>query len=162
MRASIGFAIAISLAAEPTGSGGTWRWPTDNPRSIIRPFIAPATPYSRGHRGIDVLAVSGVIYAPADGVVRFAGTVVDRPVLSITHGSGVVSSFEPVVSTLRAGQAVSRGQQVGVAIAGHCSALCVHVGVRVNGQYVSPLNYFGNVPRSVLRPTRRRVQPMRR
>lgn len=162
MRASIGFAMAVLLVAEPSGSGGTWRWPTDNPRSIVRPFIAPATPYSRGHRGIDVLTVSRVIYAPADGIVHFAGTVVDRPVLSINHGSGIVSSFEPVVSILRAGQSVSRGQQVGTAIAGHCSVTCVHVGVRVNGQYVSPLNYFANLPRSVLRPTRRRVQPMRR
>lgn len=133
--------------------GGWWDWPTDGPHEIIRPYIAPATAYGPGHRGID-LASGGTLLAPADGVVSFSGWVVDRGVLSISHGGGVVSSYEPVTTSLVAGDTVHRGQQIGIVEPGHCSRLCLHLGVRLNGEYVSPLLYLGGVPRSVLLPTR--------
>ena len=89
----------------PAASGeGTWRWPVDPPRSIARPFIPPPTPYAAGHRGIDIRAPAGTLYAPESGVVHFAGVVVDRPVLSIDHGGGVISSYEPVETTLVEGR----------------------------------------------------------
>ena len=45
------------------------------------------------------------------------------------------------------------GAVIGTAGAGgHCSGSCVHVGVRVDGQYVSPLLFFGGVPPAVLLP----------
>ncbi len=86
--------------------------------------------------------------------MHFAGFVVDRPVLSIRHGDGVISSYEPVVAVVAAGETVSRGQLVGTVLPGHCSELCLHLGVRVHGQYVSPLNWLGGIPPSVLLPTR--------
>ena len=122
----------------------------------MRPFIAPETPYAAGHRGIDVAAPEGAeVRSPADGVIHFSGFVVDRPVLSIDHGGGLVSSFEPVVSELAAGTIVHRGDRIGAVQSGHCGAPCLHLGVRLHGQYVSPLRYLGGIPYSVLLPTRR-------
>ena len=140
---------ASSTAAVPQ-----WSWPLPAPHAIVRQFIAPATPYAPGHRGIDVRAVGSTAFAPASGTVHFAGTVVDRPVISINHGGGVLSSFEPVQSTLSAGDRVRRGDAIGTLLPGHCSRPCLHFGMRVDGQYVNPLLFVGGLERSVLLPTR--------
>ena len=132
-----------------------WDWPVAAPHPVVRPFLAPPTPYGAGHRGVDIGAASAVIRAPADGVVHFAGVVVDRPVLSISHAGGLISSFEPVASTLRKGDPVSRGDIIGTVEPGHCASRCVHFGVRLDGEYVSPLLLLGGVPRAVLLPTRK-------
>jgi murein DD-endopeptidase MepM/ murein hydrolase activator NlpD len=86
--------------------------------------------------------------------VSFAGVVVDRGVLSIDHGGGVVSSYEPVTTELEAGDPVHAGEAVATIDRGHCADACVHMGVRVDGEYVSPMLYLGGVPRAVLLPTR--------
>ena len=148
------FAGAPALAAAAQALGVQWRWPVDASRSIVRPFIAPETPYSAGHRGIDIRAPDGIVYAPASGVVHFAGFVVDRPVLSIRHPGGLLSSFEPVSTSLVEGDLIAGGALIGTVLPGHCSELCLHFGVRLDGEYVSPLNYLGGIPRSVLLPTR--------
>src|SRR5690606_31996405 len=123
---------------------------------IVRPFVAPATPYASGHRGIDIRGTAGAaVVAPADGVVHFSGFVVDRPVLSIRHPGGLISSYEPVTSELVAGTVVHRGDTIGALQSGHGGAPCLHFGVRLHGDYVSPLLYLGGIPRSVLLPTRR-------
>jgi murein DD-endopeptidase MepM/ murein hydrolase activator NlpD len=125
----------------------------DGSHAVVRPYVAPSSDYGAGHRGIDL--ISGTeLRAPADGVVHFAGVVVDRGVLSIDHGGGVLSSYEPVTTTLEAGDIVHRGEVIGEIQPGHCAHLCLHLGVRVDGEYVSPLNYLGGVPRAVLLPTR--------
>jgi murein DD-endopeptidase MepM/ murein hydrolase activator NlpD len=151
--AALAFAVTLGLGAAPV-ERGDWFWPVAPPRSVARPFIAPTTEYGPGHRGIDVRASTPTLFAPADGIVHFAGVVVSRPVLSIRHGASVISSFEPVVALVAAGDAVSRGQPIGTIVAGHCATPCVHVGVRVDGEYVSPLAWFGGIPRSILLPTR--------
>lgn len=152
--ASLALALGSLHPLTPGEAAGDWRWPVDPPRAILRPYLAPATPYSSGHRGIDIAAPTGVLYAPEAGVVHFAGVVVDRPVLSLRHGDGVISSFEPVIAAVAEGDRVERGQPIGSVVPGHCSVLCVHVGVRVDGQYRSPLAWFGAIPPSVLLPTR--------
>ena len=130
-----------------------WAWPVAPPHPIVRPYLAPATAFAAGHRGIDVAAAGGAtVYAPDDGVVHFAGVVVDRPVLSIDHGGGVLSSYEPVTTDLVDGDAVRRGQAIGALEAGHCASPCLHFGVRVDGAYVSPLLFLGGQPRAVLLP----------
>ncbi|MHB1173403.1 MAG: M23 family metallopeptidase [Lacisediminihabitans sp.] len=148
-------AARLSAAQPAAGAAPSWSWPIDPPRVIVRPFIAPETPYSAGHRGIDLAAAAGTtIYAPADGVIHFSGVVVDRPVLSIQHAGSLISSFEPVQSLLAEGTTVRRGDPVGTVAPGHCASGCLHFGVRLHGEYVSPLNYLGGIPRSVLLPTR--------
>lgn len=139
-------------AAHSPASG--WSWPIEPPRMVVGPYVAPATPYGAGHRGIDLRSSAGAaVYAPADGVVYFAGVVVDRPVLSLRHSGGLMSSFEPVDSTLVPGAIVHRGDRIGTLLPGHCTSPCLHFGVRLYGQYVSPLKYLGGIPRSVLLPT---------
>lgn len=159
--------VAVSPTASATtvhtveGAASNWRWPVDGPRVLVRPYIAPATPYVAGHRGIDIRVAGDAdwaVFAPADGIVHFAGVVVDRPVLSIRHANGLSSSFEPVTALVAAGASIRRGQLVGMLSepsgASHCSVPCLHFGVRRHGEYLSPLNYLGGIPHSVLLPTR--------
>jgi murein DD-endopeptidase MepM/ murein hydrolase activator NlpD len=150
--------VSVGVAPDLTTASATqrWDWPTGGARVILRPFTAPATRYGAGHRGIDIEA-SGPLVAPADGVVHFSGTVVDRAVLSITHTDGYLSSYEPVTTTLVRGDTVRRGQVIGeISAPGstHCRSPCLHFGVRLHGEYLSPLMLLGEVPRSVLLPTR--------
>ena len=131
-----------------------WLWPAPAPIRVVSPFRAPPTPYTSGHRGIDVVVEQGaVIVAPAAGVVSFAGRVVDRGVVAIDHGDGVVSAIEPVDTLVAVGTIVVAGDPIGVAASGgHCAAACAHFGVRVDGEYVSPFLFLGGLPRAVLLP----------
>ncbi len=121
---------------------------------MVGPFEAPASRYAAGHRGIDLVAGEGhPVRSPADGVVTFVGRVVDRPVLSIQHGEDLISSFEPVTATVSEGDRVLAGQVVGIVATGsHCTARCVHFGVRRHGQYISPMLFLGGLARAVLLP----------
>jgi murein DD-endopeptidase MepM/ murein hydrolase activator NlpD len=141
-------------APRPAAPGDAWVWPLPEPHTVTRPFEAPQTQYSAGHRGIDIAAAAGTrVYAAAAGVVSFAGVVAGRPLLSIAHPGELVSSIEPVQALVANGEHVSAGQQVGmVAVGGHCSNACLHLGVRLHGQYVSPLLVLGGISRAVLLP----------
>lgn len=99
---------------------------------IVHSFIPPQMPWSAAHRGLDLRSATQQIMAPAAGEVTFVGTVVDRPVITIRHANGLLSSFEPVESDLQAGDTVSQGQQLGELSKGvsHCEVQCVHWGVR--------------------------------
>lgn len=156
--ARLGSAPARVAAEAPVDTKQTaprWSWPVPAPR-VVAAYAAPASRYTAGHRGIDLTAAPGdSVTAPADATVHFAGIVVDRPVLTLDHGDGVLSSFEPLSAAagLTAGQPVARGAPLGAVGEGaHCSGTCLHVGVRIDGEYVSPLLYFDRVPRSVLLP----------
>ena len=140
--------------AEAAERAAVWAWPVDGARIVLRPFVAPATPYGPGHRGVDLAADAAEVLAPAAGSIRFAGTVAGRPVLTIDHGGGVVSSWEPVDSPLTAGEPVAVGQPVGVIRDGHCVRRCVHLGVRLDGAYANPLRWLGGAVWPVLLPTR--------
>jgi murein DD-endopeptidase MepM/ murein hydrolase activator NlpD len=151
-----GPAPTAGRAATDAGSDDSpaWLWPVVPPRQIQRGFEAPPTPYSAGHRGVDLAATTGgPVVAGADGVVSFAGVVVDRPVLSVRHDRGLVSSIEPVSTTLVAGDVVRAGDTVGVvASGGHCDGRCVHFGVRLYGEYVNPMAVLAALERAVLLP----------
>lgn len=148
---------AIADAASSPGSsedGADWRWPLDGPRSVAAPFRAPAHEFGAGHRGVDIVtAVGREIRAPADGVVAFRGTVVDRPVLTIDHGSGYVSTYEPLDSLLRTGDTVTAGDPIGIVTqGGHSAVGTLHLGVRLDGVYINPLLLFGTPARAILLP----------
>jgi hypothetical protein len=131
-----------------------WIWPLAPPHPVVADFAAPATEYSAGHRGLDLAGTGSTpVFAVSDGVVSFAGVIVDRPVLSIRHVGDLTSSVEPVTAIVTAGDEVSRGQLVGqIAAGGHCSDRCLHLGARLHGRYVSPRLYLGGIPRAVLLP----------
>lgn len=98
-------------------------------------------------------AMQAPVLAPADGVVAFSGTVVDRPLVTLDHGGGYVSTWEPVESPLSPGDVVEAGAVIGtLAGGGHSVPGTLHVGVRLDGQYVNPRPLFGEVPRAVLLP----------
>ncbi|PJJ63583.1 peptidase M23-like protein [Compostimonas suwonensis] len=143
----------------PTGTdvaaaGTPWLWPLDGRNPIVRGFEAPPHPYGAGHRGIDIAATPGqLVRAPAAGTVSFAGVVVDRGVLSIAHPGGLVSSYEPVETQLAEGRSVSPGEAIAtIDGTSHCGSSCLHLGVRLDGEYVSPLLLLGGIERAVLLP----------
>jgi murein DD-endopeptidase MepM/ murein hydrolase activator NlpD len=121
----------------------------------LRPFDPPDKPWLSGHRGVDLGSASdgGPVTAPESGTVSFVGVVVDRPVITIDHGNGLRSSFEPVRSTLKNGASVAKGAVVGTLLAGHCgTSPCVHWGVRRGAEYLNPLSFILDLRPSVLLP----------
>ena len=132
--------------------------PLDPPLVVARPFDAPPQPWAAGHRGVDLAARPGqVVRAPDAGVVTFAGTVVDRGVVTVTHAGGLRSTMEPVQWSVRAGQRVLRGQTVGTVAAGpgHCvPATCLHWGLRRGDRYLDPMRWVLDRGPVVLLPSR--------
>lgn len=118
------------------------------PLVIVTPFRPAATPYGPGHRGVDLAAEAGsTVLAAADGVVVYAGRLVDRGVISIEHGGGLRTTYEPVRAGVSAGDVVRRGDPVGVVEVGHgpCAPVaCLHLGARMPDRvYLDPLALFG-------------------
>ncbi|WP_159500083.1 murein hydrolase activator EnvC [Microbacterium sp. 18062] len=165
-RTTSALALLVLAAAVPASAGPTsavavddavpsdpplWAWPVAG--VIAHPYEQPAHAYGPGHRGIDVRAEEHTVHAPDDGVVVFSGRVVDRPLVTIDHGDGIVSTLEPVASDLAPGTAVARGDAVGeLSSGGHAEQGELHLGARVHGEYVNPLLLLGGIPRAVLLP----------
>lgn len=150
---AIGVGTFTLRSADPALIADDWVWPVSGFR-ILTAYVAPAHRYGPGHRGVD-LALFGVraVRSPAAGVVQFSGRVVDRELITIDHGNGLVTTMEPVTSSLSAGDRVARGEEVGVVSeGGHTPVGAVHFGVRWNGEYINPLVLLGGVPRAVLLP----------
>lgn len=157
---------AQGLAAENASRSDSWLPPLSGATEahVDRPFVAPEMPWSAAHRGVDLLTGSVEVLAPAPGEVTFVGTVVDRPVVTIRHPDGLLSSFEPVESDLQVGQTVSQGQTIGNISAEHhhCASTCLHWGVRkpdawhigsaVRDLYIDPAFLLGWTEPSVLWP----------
>ena len=128
--------------------------------SVINHYRQSETPYSAGHRGVDyeVVLAQGV-FAPADATVHFVGQVVNRQLISLAHHEQLLSSFEPVCSTLIEGESVQKGQLIGEICEGdetyqpHCqSQSCLHFSIRKNGEYLSPLWFTKELKNSRLLP----------
>ena len=118
-------------------------WPTGEVAPVLRAFDGPGTPWSAGHRGVDLALDEGApVLAAADGVVVFAGRVVDRGVVSIDHDDGVRTTYEPVEPAVTQGRRVSSGDVIG-ALTGrsHCApAACLHWGARRGAEvYIDPM-----------------------
>jgi murein DD-endopeptidase MepM/ murein hydrolase activator NlpD len=134
---------------------GAWSWPLNPRPSLLRAFDPPAKPWLSGHRGVDLRAAhdGAPVTSPAAGTVSFVGVVVDRPVITIDHGNGLRSSFEPVVSGLLRGATVAKGEVLGSSRAGHCGRdPCIHWGVRRGEEYLNPLAFVMDLRPSVLLP----------
>jgi murein DD-endopeptidase MepM/ murein hydrolase activator NlpD len=92
------------------------------------------------------------VLAIREGIVDFVGQVALTPTVSVVHEGGWRSSYQPVVSGMHVGQKVTVGQTIGTvgARAEHCS--CLHLGLKYQGLYLSPLAVLGSIPRAVLLP----------
>lgn len=117
-----------------------WSWPTGKPAEVARHFDPPALPWLSGHRGADLTApVGSKVVSPAPGQVVFAGTVVDRHVVSVMHAGGLRSTYEPVDPSVSQGDRVETGTVLGVLESGH-SPGDLHWGARFEkNEYVNPL-----------------------
>ena len=141
---------------EPRRPHGRYQWPTGAPATVVEGFDPPAAVWSAGHRGVDLaLAAGSPVLAAGDGTVIFAGVVAGRPVVSIDHADGIRTTYEPVEPSVAAGDAVRRGQAIGVLVAGHRSdgADALHWGARTGAKsYIDPLR--------LLRPAVIRLKPL--
>lgn len=139
-------AMVIAITADPAASAPVrsgWTWPLQPVPAVVHGFRAPPSPWSPGHRGVDLTATAGqAVLAPSAGRVVFAGTVVDRGVLTVQHPGGLRTSYEPVHPLVPVGAVVAAGQAIAVVESGpgHCSpASCLHWGVRRGDRYIDPL-----------------------
>ena len=112
---------------------------------MLRPFVAPLSAYAAGHRGLDLAASEGAAVLAVDaGVVVHAGVVAGRGTVSVEHADGLRSTYEPVAASVRAGDVLDAGDQLGVIRLGsgaaHCGQTsCLHLGARRDEQYLDPL-----------------------
>lgn len=157
---------AAELHTDNAGGSNDWVPPVVGAThsDVLEPFVPPEMPWSSAHRGLDIRATSKQIVSPADGEVTFIGTVVNRPVITLRHANGLLSSFEAVESSLEVGDVVAQGDVIGVIAAEttHCDVPCVHWGVRqpdawqigsaVRDRYIDPAFLLGWTEPSILWP----------
>jgi murein DD-endopeptidase MepM/ murein hydrolase activator NlpD len=151
LRHLLALVLFASLIPEPPPA--SWQWPTEGPRTVLRDFQAPLTPWGAGHRGLDLAASGTAIRSPVSGVVTFSGLVVNRGVITITTDSGQKVSLEPVEPLVSTGTRVSQAELIATLAPGHCARLCVHIGLRTaDERYRSPRRELGVLQRAVLVP----------
>lgn len=134
--------LAIALAISPAPTSSDWRWPTGVPVRVTTSYEASPVPWARGHRGVDLeLAVGAAVISAGAGTVIFAGTLVGRGVVSIQHSQGWRTTYEPVTAVVRLGDQVEAGQVIGHLASGHCTASCLHFGLKNGAKtYANPLS----------------------
>jgi murein DD-endopeptidase MepM/ murein hydrolase activator NlpD len=72
--------------------------------------------------------------------------VAGRGVVSVQHGNGLRTTYEPVEPAVRAGAVVAAGEPIGLLMAGHAgcpAAACLHWGLRDGEVYLDPLALLG-------------------
>lgn len=131
---------SISHADEP----GKYDWPTPGPAPILKGFENPPKPWMKGHRGVDLeLAVGQPVRSAGDGQVCYVGTVAGKPVVSICHTQLLRTTYEPVEASVKTGQWVRRGQEIGVLGTyppPYPSMPGLHWGAKVQDGYINPLS----------------------
>lgn len=145
-----------SLWAAPTAPGSAtsgYRPPLPPRPLVITGFSVGEHRWSPGHRGVDLAATVGTtVYSAGAGRVHFVGSVAGRPVISVRHPDGILTTYEPVSGPLRRGDRVAAGTPLGTVVAGHASCpgrTCVHWGARrgsgTAAVYINPLALLGAV-----------------
>ena len=134
--------------ADATRSGATrrrWRWPLTPLPPVVRPFRAPVSVYGPGHRGLDLGAREGSpVLAVEAGRVTHAGSVAGRGTVTVQHADGMRSTYEPLAASVRAGDVVAVGDELGRialgSVAPHCGGrVCLHLGALEKGTHIDPL-----------------------
>ena len=108
----------------------------------------PILGYLKMHTGVDLTAPTGTkVYAPGDGVVLRADWAQGYGnCIRINHGYGFQTVYGHLSKMLvRPGQKVNRGDVIGlVGTTGLSTSPHLHYEVRINGQWVNPVNYYYN------------------
>ncbi|HXI17157.1 MAG TPA: M23 family metallopeptidase, partial [Chloroflexota bacterium] len=126
-------------APAPVAPTGRLSWPT---RGVITTY------FSGWHPGIDIAAAVGTAIGAADGgTVTFTGwdnTGYGYRVV-ISHGNGYSTTYNHLSSIgVRAGQGVSKGQQIGgMGSTGRSTGSHLHFEILRNGGFVNPLGVLG-------------------
>ena len=153
-------ALLLSYLPKPNSASASesWRVPVDQPL-LVQEFRQPSADWSAGHRGVDYLVLQDqAVYAPHDGVISFAGAVVNRQLVSIRHSNGMITSIEPVCPIKKTDEWVQSGERIGTVCAradyvSHCAPrICLHFSLRTPGGYLSPLVVLGELSPSRLKP----------
>ena len=115
--------------------------------AVLRPFRSGPEAWSAGHRGVDLAATAGEdVRAAASGVVHFAGRIAGVWSVSVTHGSGVRTTYTPVSPSVRPGDLVQSGEEIGRVLPGHCTEVCLHWGLTDGASYFDPTAYLAIRP----------------
>ncbi len=121
-------------------------WPVGDRPTVLRGWEPPATPYGRGHRGVDLAALAGApVRAVAAGTVSFAGRVAGKGVVSVElAGTGdppLRTTYEPVAVSVEKGEEVAAGGVLGTVepSGSHCTG-CLHWGLLRGDVYLDPLS----------------------
>ncbi|KUG51577.1 hypothetical protein AVL62_09655 [Serinicoccus chungangensis] len=132
----------VDTATGDRQSTALWGWPLAGVPEILQGFDPPEHRWGRGHRGVDLAGLPGErVLAVDGGVVSFSGEVAGMGVVSVTHPSGLRSTYQPVGARVAQGTRVARGDPLGrLTSGGHCAVHdCLHLGaVRGRDGYVDP------------------------
>lgn len=166
--AAVGIVVALSVSCFEANSASAihktaWILPVAPDKAglihLLNPYRQPNGDYSAGHRGVDYRVANGQqIFAPADGIIAFAGQVANRKLMTIKHDSELVTEFEPVCTMSPVGTVVRIGQAIATVCndlpgyVWHCPDTCLHFSLRSNGKYLSPLALIGGLSPSRLQP----------
>ena len=138
----LGAGRAQGLPAAPRPASTAWQWPLQPTPTVLRGFEPPAQRWLAGHRGVDLAATSGqAVHAAEAGIVVFAGRVVDRDVVVVSHGD-LRTTYEPVKASVGRGDVLGRGSVLGTVEAGstHCpGTTCLHWGLLRGRDYLNPM-----------------------
>ncbi len=143
----LGLSAALAM---PTAAADDWVAPLPEPFTITRGFDPPDQPYGTGHRGVDIAGSPGQeVRAAGAGAVVYAGPLAGRGVISVQHGAGLRTTYEPVSTSVSAGMSVALGQVIGTLDDGHpgCPmAACLHWGLKRGELYLNPLLLLSQGP----------------
>lgn len=140
--------VGLAVLATPIADAAPgYRWPLEPRPEVVTPFAPGAYDWLPGHRGVDLAGPPDApIRAVGSGTVIFAGTVGGKPVVSIDHGNGLRTTYEPVIAAVGKGRLVASGEVIGFLQPDHpgCpAAACLHLGLRRGEVYLDPLGLFG-------------------
>ena len=130
--------------------GGMFAWPCPSYTKISDEYgnrMHPTLGVEKFHNGLDMAAPGGsAILAAYDGEVIAADYNSSMGnYIMIDHGGGLYTIYMHASALyVSKGQTVSRGQKIAaVGTTGRSTGNHLHFGVRLNGSYVNPRNYFG-------------------
>lgn len=128
---------AIPAAASP----GTLVLTRPIDGAVLRGFD-DVSRYAPGHRGVDLAGQVGEpVRAAAAGTVSFAGSVAGVGTVTVDHGAGWFTTYQPVSAQVSRGEVVESGTLLGTLALGHCPRACLHWGLTDKVNYANPLAY---------------------